>query len=169
MENSIINKSKILKLFPKIKISGNKIKVIKDVNKEISRNKKKEIPFQNILLRNNSSLINSYHEIKLLELLNLKKKLSIIKIKNNQTERIRDFNSRIKNEIFVNPFDSIFHDFKNKQYEKDITLSFEKRNKSNINKVYNNLILEKFNNNKIYKFKNILRYPNNKKEIKKIF
>ena len=73
MENSIINKSKILKLFPKIKISGNKIKVIKDVNKEISRNKKKEIPFQNILLRNNSSLINSYHEIKLLELLNLKK------------------------------------------------------------------------------------------------
>lgn len=48
--------------------------------KKSQTNKKMEIPFQNALLRNNSSLIHSYNIIKSLELPKLKK-ISIIKKK----------------------------------------------------------------------------------------
>ena len=58
---------------------------------------------------------------------NLKNNLSIIK--NSQTKRKINFKNWNINNIFINPFDSIFYDIKIKQYEKDINLSFEKRKK----------------------------------------
>ena len=58
---------------------------------------------------------------------NLKNNLSIIK--NSQTKRKIDFKNLNINDIFINPFYSIFYDFKIKQYEKDINLNFEKRKK----------------------------------------
>ena len=78
---------------------------------------KYKIPFQNEILRNNSSFINSYHEISALELPYLAPDTSKIK-RIPLTQRKREVISKINKELFENPFDTIFNDFKIKQLEK---------------------------------------------------
>lgn len=113
---------------------------------------KYKIPFQNEILRNNSSFINSYHEIRALELPYLAPETSQIK-RIPLTQRKREVISKINKELFENPFDTIFNDFKIKQLEKKKlkklnlkSLEFEQHHKHNNTGINEKCILKFINN-----------------------
>ena len=103
-------------------------------NSEYSNNqikKENDVPFQNEILRNNSSFINSYKEIKTLNLPYISS--NIPKNKSNlPTNRKKQVLAKINEKLSDNPFDNIFNDFKMKQIRKKQnfkTLEYEKEQK----------------------------------------
>ena len=78
---------------------------------------KEHVPFQNEILRNNSSFINSYKEIKSLDLPYISSKNPKNK-SNLPTNRKKQVIAKINEKLFDNPFDNIFNVFKMKQIEK---------------------------------------------------
>ena len=88
---------------------------IEHLNNQIE--KEHDVPFQNELLRNNSLFINSYKEIKSLDLPYISSKTQKNK-SNLPTNRKKQVIAKINEKLFDNPFDNIFNDFKMKQIEK---------------------------------------------------
>lgn len=142
-----------MKYFLPIKKKENLLDKILIKEKTNSKSETKyKIPFQNEILRNNSSFINSYHEIRALELPYLAPDISQIK-SIPLTQRKREVISKINKELFENPFDTIFNDFKIKQLEKKKlkklnlkSLEFDQYHKYNNTGINEKCILKFINN-----------------------
>ena len=103
--------------------------------------KEHDVPFQNEILRNNSSFINSYKEIKSLDLPYISSKTQKNK-SNLPTNRKKQVIAKINEKLFDNPFDNIFNNFKMKQIEKKQNFKSLENEKKKKNKKEQKILLK---------------------------